>query len=261
MVGTVNMLLTRHCATRPQGFRGIEFVAAEQNRFHAARDLRQLMDTGAVRQRRDDKRSIAMRGRGHQIAQVIGDDKAHLAVRQHRGFRPAGGSRGEEEPAWIVALDGSFRRALRVICGDERIVIVAERRRADRNRNANARRRLFRRRGMVGKISAADHGGGAARFSEISDFIRRQTEIGRHPDRAEPKAGEHALEHLIAVFRLDEDAVALAYAARGKRCAHRVHAPVELRPGPAPLAPDQSNLIGIAPRRLAQEMREIHHAL
>jgi len=150
---------------------------------------------------------------------------------------------------------------LPVIFGNQRIVIVAERRRTNGDRNANARCRLFRRCDMVRKFSAANHGGSAARFGEIGDFIRRQTKIGRHPDRAEPKAREHALEHLIAVLRLHQDAVALPYAARGKHHSHRVHATVELRPGPAPLAPDQSNLAGVTLRRLAQELREIHHAL
>jgi len=36
---------------------------------------------------------------------MIGDDKAHLAMGQHRGLGAASGARGEEEPAGIVMLD------------------------------------------------------------------------------------------------------------------------------------------------------------
>ena len=107
----------------------------------------------------------------------------------------------------------------------------------------------------------ADHGGGAARLAEIGDLTRRLPEVRRHPDRAEPEAGEHRLEHLVAVLGLHQDAVALPHAPGGQCRRHGVDPPVELGPGPGRVAPDEADLVPVAPRRLAQEMREVHHPL
>jgi hypothetical protein len=65
------------------------------------------MHAGAMRQRRDDQGRVALRGGGHQVGQVIGHHKRHLAMGQHRRLGSARGARGEEEPAGIVVLDVS----------------------------------------------------------------------------------------------------------------------------------------------------------
>ena len=124
----MNMLLTDHFSTSCQHFGGVEAVAAEQDSFGAACDLRQLMNAGTMRQRRNDERGVVLRRAGHQVAEMIGDDETHLAVRQHGGLRPPRRSRREEEPARIVAFDGCLRRALSVVPRYQRVVIVAERR-------------------------------------------------------------------------------------------------------------------------------------
>ena len=127
--------------------------------------------------------------------------------------------------------------------------------------NRMSGRGLARGRGVFGKIAMADHRRGTARLAEIGDLVRRLAEIRRHPDRAEPEAREHRLEHLVAILGLHQDAVALLHAPRGQRRRHRVDAPVELGPGPGRIAPDEADLVPVAPRRLAQEMGEVHDPL
>ena len=53
---------------------------------------------------RQHERAIVLGGARHQVAQMVGDDEAHLPMGQHRGFRPAGRARGEEQPAGAVPL-------------------------------------------------------------------------------------------------------------------------------------------------------------
>jgi hypothetical protein len=70
---------------------------------------------------------------GHQIAQMIGDDESHLSVRQHGSLRAAGRARGEKEPAGIVVFDCGIRSNASLMFADYCLIIVAERRCADRD--------------------------------------------------------------------------------------------------------------------------------
>ena len=105
MVGTVKMLLTRWRLDQPEGLVDIEALRGQQDGRHAARGLHELVHAGAVRQRRHHQRGVVLGGAGHQVGEVIGDDKGHLAVGQHRRLGTPGGAGGEEEPAGIVVLD------------------------------------------------------------------------------------------------------------------------------------------------------------
>ena len=111
---------------------------------------------------------------------------------------------------------------------------------------------------MVREVGVAEHERCAAGGSEVGDLRRGLPEIGGHPDRAEAEAGEHGLEHLVAVAGLDEDAVAFRDAADGEGRGHGVHAGVHLRPGPGGVAPGEADLGGEAAGGLAQEVGQVH---
>ena len=124
---------------QPPGLVGVEPVAREQHGLDPARHLHELMDAGSVRERRQDQGGVPVGGARHQVAEVVRDHEGHLAVRQHRGLGTARRARREEEPAWIVVLDGRDRYAAARIAADEGIVILAELRSSDRNRRAGCR--------------------------------------------------------------------------------------------------------------------------
>ena len=86
-------------------FGDIEFFGRQQDGRHAARGLHELVHAGAVRQRRDHQRGVALRRAGRQVGQMIGHHKGHLAMGEHRRLGTAGGAGGEEEPAGIVVVD------------------------------------------------------------------------------------------------------------------------------------------------------------
>ena len=69
----------------------------------------ELMHAGAMRQRRDHQRGVLLGGAGHQIGEMVGHHKGHLAMGQHRRLGSACGARGEEEPAGIVIVDRGIR--------------------------------------------------------------------------------------------------------------------------------------------------------
>ena len=169
---------------------------------------------------------------------MIGDDKGHLAVGQHRRLGAARGARGEEEPAGIVILD---RGILDVDAGMGRDRLadgcLAESALADPPGESQRRARRFHRGGMIGKIAMTQKRLGAGGGREPGDLVRHQPEIGRHPDRAEPEGGEHRPEHLVAILGMHEDAVALADAARGQCRRQRRDQGVDLAPGPGPARP------------------------
>ncbi len=98
----VGDVVTLHQTPR---FRDIETFARHQHGGGAARDLRQGMHAGAVRQRRDHQRNVLFGGARHQIAQMVANDVIHLAMRQHARFWPPGGAGGVEEPRRMVAID------------------------------------------------------------------------------------------------------------------------------------------------------------
>src|SRR5690606_34625679 len=175
-------------------------------------------------------------------------------------LRPPGGPGGVKEPARVVPLHRNARHRPAEVLRDEGVVVLAEIRRADGDGEREVRRRLAAGACMVGKARAADEAARAARPGEIGDILRRLTVVRRHPHRAEAEAGEHRFEHLVAVGGLDEHPVALAEAetvAQGRR--HRVDPRLHLAPGPLPLAPDEADVIRIAPGRLGEEMGEVHH--
>ena len=124
MVGTVKMLVMRHCSTSAQTAAGVEAVAGWKHGLGGAGDLDELVDSGAVRQGRHDKGGVPVPRAGHEVAEVVGDDKGHLAVGEHGGLGPAGGAGGEEEPAGVVVLDVGDRRGLAVVPGDQGVVVV-----------------------------------------------------------------------------------------------------------------------------------------
>ena len=87
----------------------VELLGRQQDGRHAARGLHQLMHAGAMRQRRHHQRGVRFRGARHQIGEMIGHHKGHLAMGQHRRLGTPRGARGEEEPAGIVVVDRGIR--------------------------------------------------------------------------------------------------------------------------------------------------------
>ena len=216
---------------QPERLVDIEALRRQQDGRHAARGLHELMHAGAMRQRRHHQRGVIFRGAGHQVGQVIGHHKGHLAVGQHRGLGASRGARGEEEPAGIVVVDRGLRRSLCRACAAIASLtdLSPKLALADPPDEAERRARRLHGRGMVRKIAVAQKRLGAGRGGEPGDFVRHQPEIGRHPDRAEPEGREHRPEHLVAILGMHEDAVALADAARGQRRRQRRDLTVDLR--------------------------------
>ena len=104
-----------------EGRLGIELVRRHQHRLAATSDHVQLVHTGPMRQGRQHKRAIILGGTGHQVAQMVGDDEAHLSVSQHRGFRPPGSARGEEQPAGAIPLHHGVRHRAPGLGIDQRV--------------------------------------------------------------------------------------------------------------------------------------------
>ena len=232
------------------GLVDIEAVARQKDRLHRARHLHELMDPRPMRERRDHQRGIRMGRAGHQVAEMVRDHEGHLAMGEHGGLRAPGRAGGEEEPARIVVLHARHGNGLGHVVLHKRVVVFAETRAPDGDHEADRRCCLPHGRGVLGKVAVADHAGRAARLRQIGDLVRRLAEVRRHPDGAEPEAGEHRFEHLVAVLGLHQHAVSLSDPLCGKRCRHRIDAPVEIRPCPVALAPDEADLVRMPARRL-----------
>ena len=197
------------------GLFAIQSFAGQQHAGGALGDLGDGMDARAVRQGGDHQGDVVLRRVRHQVAQVIDGDEGHLAVGQHPRLGATRGARGVEEPANVVAVYvGQFDVRGRGV-GDQGLPILARRVGADPEDVLAGRVGLFRCRGVIGKAGVEDMGRGARRGGQISDLRRRQTEVRRHPHRAQTPAGPLGLEHGVAVARMDQDAVALFDAARG----------------------------------------------
>jgi hypothetical protein len=176
---------------------------------------------------------------------------------QHRGLGTAGGARGEEKPAGIVILD----RGILDINAGMRLDRIPHRAFAEHTLLADPPGEVgtFDRLGMIREIAVTQKRFCAGRARKIGDFIRHQPKIGRHPHRAQPERGKHRPEHLVAILGMNEDAVALCDAARGKRCRKRRDQGIDLAPGPGFFAPDESRAIAVPPRILRDEIAEVHH--
>ena len=90
---------------QPERLVNIEAFRRKQDRRNAARGLHELVDARAMRKRRDHQRGVILGGAGHEVGEVIGDHKGHLAVGQYRRFGSSCRARSEEEPAGIVVLN------------------------------------------------------------------------------------------------------------------------------------------------------------
>ena len=202
IVGTVNRLVTRCRSISCEGLAASKRSDGSSTVWRAAGDC-----VAGGRRRRatavPPPASHRPRCARHQVAQVVGDDEAHLAVGQHRGLRPARGAGGEEEPAGIVVLDRRggrlaplwARRSARRQAASPKPACPSS------QMSRNVRHGLAHRRGMLGEVGLAQQERGCAEPRPC----RRprpgsQPEVGRHPDRAEAEGGEHRLEHLVAVL-------------------------------------------------------------
>ena len=199
---------------QPEGLFDVEALGRQQDGRHAARGLHQLMHAGAMGQRRDHQRRVGLGRTGHQVAQMIGHHKGHLAMGQHCCLGSACRARGEEEPAGIVIVDRSVFEAAPRAWRRYRLAhrLLGEGALADppgeRERGlAGCDRR------MIGKVAVAQERLGAGGGREIRHLVRHQPEIGGNPDRAEPEGCKHRPEHLVAILGMDQDAVALDDAA------------------------------------------------
>src|SRR5260221_9108356 len=122
------------------------------------------------------------------------------------------------------------------------------------------RARRFDHGSMFWKIAMAKERLGAGGGGKPGDLVGHQPEIGGHPDRAQPERGKHRPEHLVAIPGMNENAIALADAARGKRCRQCRDEVIDLAPGPGPVAPDEADTVAVPAGILGEEMREIHHS-
>ena len=71
---------------RTPGVFRVQPIAGQQHALGAPHHLRHLLHPGPMGQRRKDQRRILLRRAWHQVAEMVGQDESHLAVRQHRAF-------------------------------------------------------------------------------------------------------------------------------------------------------------------------------
>ncbi len=245
---------------QPEGFVDVKAFRWKQDGFCATRGLHELMDARAMRQGCDHQRSVVLGGAGHEISKVICHHKGHLAVGQHRRLGTPGGARGEEEPAGIVVLDAGVIDAGARMRGDRLADgFLAERTLPDPPDKGERRARGFDGCGMLGKIAVTQKCFRARGGREIGDLVRHQPKIGRHPDRAQTKGRKHRPEHLVAIFRVHQDAVALGDAPRGQGCRQCRDTGVDLAPGPGFFGPDEADAVAMPARVLGRKMRKVHH--
>ena len=219
------------------------------------------MDARAVRERRHGDRAVALGRAGDQIGEVVGDDEAELAVRQHGGLRAASGAGCVEIPERLVGVDLRHRlRRTGVLCHQRFVAVLALTRATDGDHLAQLRRCRFHRIDVVDKAFFGQHHAGLAGTAEVGDFRRREPEVDRHPDRAEPERGPAAFEQRRVVARHHQQLVARFKAERTQRLHQRIDAVVEFAPRPLPVALDEPRPIGKQRRRLRQQRRQIHRA-
>ena len=243
---------------QPERLVDVEFFRRQQDGRHAPRGLHQLVHAGAMRQRRHHQRGVLLGGAGHQVGKMVGDDKGHLAVGQHRRLGTARGAGGEEEPAGIVIVDRGIGDLV-VRMRRDRLADGLLAKGALADPPDELQRGVGDGRGMLGKIAVAQKPLGAGGGGEIGDLIRHQAEIGRHPDHAEPERREHRPEHLVAILGMHQQPVALDDAALGQRRRQRRDGAVDLAPGPGPVAIDEARAVAMPPGILGHQMRQVHH--
>ena len=242
------MFVTRCSAISRQASSASKRSPGSSTVFAAARDLHRA---GARPRRATAARPPARRpprvAPGIRSRQVVGDDERHLAMGQHRRLGPPGRARREEEPARIVVRHGAQRAPSRP---------DAPRRRRDADlpkppppRQAARWRalrglRLHDRR-VVGKLGLAEEQPWPRSAGQMDHLVRHEAEIGRDPHGAEPECREHGPEHLVAVLRVHEDAVALADAVRAMQgCGQPMRRSSSSRPRPRALAPHSPSRSG-----------------
>ena len=143
----------------PERLVDVETLRRKQNSRHAARGLNELVDSGAMRQRRHDKRGIVLGRAGRKVCKVVGYDKRHLAMGQHRRLGSSGSTRSKKEPARIIVVDPRLFHA-RAGVRRNRLAdrVLAERPLANPPDECERRARLLHNRGMLGKIAMAQEG-------------------------------------------------------------------------------------------------------
>ena len=141
----------------------IELFARQQDGRRPAGDVKQRVNSRAVRERCDDDRPVCFVGARDQVGQVIVDDKIHLVMRQNPGLGLSGRARGVEEPERVAGLDG-FRLCGRTgMTGDQILVtVLALARRPDRDHVAQIAGFSANRVGVLGEQVFDHHGYGVA---------------------------------------------------------------------------------------------------
>ena len=237
----------------------VEPISRQQHCRGPPHDLGQPVVAGTVRQRRHNQAAILLRRARHQVGQVIGNNESHVAVRQDGELRLSRRPGGGDEPAGMVILHRRGRAVRPDMRGHHCIQVGRVKRpRAHPRHEGQARRGLGHRRRMVREFTPAQQRTGARRGGKIGDIVWEQAEVGRHPNGADPEAGPHRFQHEIAVLRLHENPVPIPDAMIGEDRGKGGDAGIELRPTPAPVAPNQRWAIRKPPGRLRHERSQVH---
>ena len=204
----------------------------------------------------DNDGRIIRPGARHQITKMVGNDKGQLAMRQHGRLWLAGRAGGKEEPRGIVTIHFSYgNRHVRELC-HERVVIILSGP-ADRDGEGN----ILASCNMGVELSPCQQPFGPRRHGKPCDLLRRLAEIGGHPNAAELPASKSGLEHLVAVRRLHQQTVTLAHViAVAQGGGEGGGTGFQRGPGPSFFAPDQTDFLRLASRRVCQKLREVHDA-
>ncbi len=176
-------------------------AAGIRHHVHGSRqDMRQHIETGAMRQRRRVQDRVAGPDR-FDVGEKAQAHRQQVAVREHDALGAPGGAAGVEQPRRIVRRHGGGRE-VRGRREQSLVVAAAE---FDDTLQRGQFRRAWRQRRMPRRID--EHPARAAVLEHVGEFVGVQLAV--HRDHARPRvpAGEHALDVRGAVGGDDGHAI------------------------------------------------------
>ena len=240
---------------------GVEPGIVRDHLVRGACRRRQRVEPGTVRQRRRVQGHVVLVHRG-QVGQPRRRREREIAVGEDRALGTPGRTRRVEQPGHVVAVHGHGRgcvvgrRNQLVVC----VCTVGDA--VGRDAGHDDAYALTRGRGRtehdVRALDVREHGDRAGVVHVVRDLVGGEAAVQR--DETEPtlEAGEHRLEHLGPVAHEHADAVTTGRAEVGERAGQRVRAAIERRVVEPPIAPGHCLPVGMAARRVRQQLAHVH---
>ena len=246
------------------GLVAVQFVTGRQDAGSAPGDVDQRMDAGTVGQRSQDQRTRMLIQARHQVGDVVGDDKRHLAVGQHPGLGMARGARGVEKPQRVVVRHfGRTEAGLQRAALLQQLLVAqfAGTRLTDGDDLLQARRCRTHGVDIMLQAFVIQHRYRAAGTAQVGRFRRGDPHVGRHPHGAQAERDPGTLEQRQVVARMHQQLVAFTQAARAQGRSNTVDPPGNFLPGMLTTVTNETRCIRIATRDLVEHFPQIHHVV